>query len=144
MRVNWESVYFTVVNVENVIGKANSNSPLDWGCRILRLHLGRKVRPSTPTSILDMTLNNLMVHHHYHVVPLARISLTLSLHFPLSFIASGRSSGIHSLSSHSCCMYVQAGRLAFARPYAGLHKRTSLMTSSLLLQQCLACLVRLR
>ena len=34
-------------------------------------------------------------HHHHHVVPLARISLTLSHHFSLSFIASGRSSGLH-------------------------------------------------
>ena len=58
-------------------------------------------------------------HHHHHVVPPARISLTLSLHFSLSFIASGRSSGLHPISSHSCCMYVQAGRPAFAWPYAG-------------------------
>ena len=51
-------------------------------------------------------------HHHHHVVRLARISLTLSLHVSLSFIASGRSSGLHPVSSHSCCMYVRAGRLA--------------------------------
>ena len=43
-------------------------------------------------------------HHHHHVVPLARISLTISRHFSLSFIASGRSSGLHPVSSHSCCM----------------------------------------
>ena len=55
--------------------------------------------------------------HHHHVVPLARISLTLSHHFSLSFIASGRSSGLHPVSSHSCWMYVRAGRPAFARPY---------------------------
>ena len=36
-------------------------------------------------------------HHHHHVVPLARISLTLSRYFSLSSIASGRSSGLHSL-----------------------------------------------
>ena len=75
--------------------------------------------------------------------PLARISLTLSRHFSLSFIASGRSSGLHPVSSHSCCMYVQAGRPAFGRPYVGVHRSTSLMSSSLLLQQCPACLVRL-
>ena len=44
-------------------------------------------------------------HHHHHVVPLERISLTLSHHFSLSFIASGRSSGLHPVSSHSCCMF---------------------------------------
>ena len=73
----------------------------------------------------------------------SRISLTLSRHFSLSFIASGRSSGLHPVSSHSCWMYVRAGRPAFARPYVGVHKSTSLMSSSLLLQQCPACLVRL-
>ena len=41
-------------------------------------------------------------HDHHHIVPLARISLTLSRHFSLSFIASGRSSGLHPVSSHSC------------------------------------------
>ena len=82
-------------------------------------------------------------HHHHYVVLVARISLTLSRHFSLSFIASGRSSGQHPVSSHSCWMYVRAGRPAFARPYVGVHKSTSLMSSSLLLQQCPACLVRL-
>ena len=53
-------------------------------------------------------------HHHHHVVPQALISLTLSRHFSLSFIASGRSSGLHLVSSHSCCMYVRAGHPAFA------------------------------
>ena len=82
-------------------------------------------------------------HHHHHVVPLARISLTISRHPSLSFIAFGRSSGLHPVSSHSCCMYVRAGRPAFAWPYAGVHRGTLLMSSSLLLQQCPACLARL-
>ena len=38
-------------------------------------------------------------------------------------------------------MYVRAGRPAFAWPYAGVHRSTSLMSSSLLLQQCPVCLV---
>ena len=79
------------------------------------------------------------IYHHHHDVRLARISLTLSLHVSLSFIASGRSSGLHPVSSHSCCMYVRA----FDWPYAGVHRSTSLTISSLLLQQCPACLVRL-
>ena len=82
-------------------------------------------------------------HHHHHDVRLARISLTLSLHVSLSFIASGRSSGLHPVSSHRCCMNVRAGRPAFDWPYAGVHRSTSLTISSLLLQQCPACLVRL-
>ena len=82
-------------------------------------------------------------HHHHHVMLLARISPTLSRHFSLSFIASGRSSGLHPVSSHSCCMYVRAGRPAFAWSYAGVHRSTSLMSASLLLQQCPAYLVHL-
>ena len=86
-----------------------------------------------------LSINN----QYHHVMPQARISLTLSRHFSLKFIASGRSSGLHPVSSHSCCMYVRAGRPAFAWPYAGVHRSTSIMSSSLLLQQCPACLVRL-
>ena len=76
------------------------------------------------------------IHHHHHVALVARISLTLSRHSSLSFIALGRSSGQHPVSSHSCWMYVRAGRPAFARPCVGVHKSTSLISSSLLLQQC--------
>ena len=80
-------------------------------------------------------------HHHHHDVLLAWISLTLSRYFSLSFIASGRSSGLHPVSSHSCCIYVQAGRPTFARAYVRVHRSTSLISSLLLLQQCAACLV---
>ena len=92
-------------------------------------------------TINEFTNANYIYHHHHHHV--VQISLILSRHFSLSFIASGRSSGLHPVSTHSCCMYVRAGRPAFARPYVGVHWRTSLMCSSLLLQQCPACLVRL-
>ena len=40
-------------------------------------------------------------------------------------------------------MYVRAGLSSFARPYVGVHWSTSLICSSLFLQQCAACLVRL-
>ena len=80
---------------------------------------------------------------YHHVVPPARISLTLSRHSSQSFIASDRSSGLHPVSSQSCCMLVRPGRPAFARPYARVHRSTSLMSSSLLFQQCPACLVHL-
>ena len=73
-------------------------------------------------------------YHHHHVVLVAWISLTPSRHFSLSFITLGMSSGQHPVSSHSCWMYVRAGRPAFARPCVGVHKSTSLMSSSLLLQ----------
>ena len=94
---------------------------------------------TTRVQILDNTHH----HHHHHIVLAARISLTLSHHSSLSFIALGRFSGQQPVSSHSCWVYVRAGRPAFARPCVGIHKSTSLMSSSLLLQQCPACLVRL-
>ena len=92
----------------------------------------------TQVQILDRAVCiSLCANHHHHAVPLAWISLTLSRHFSLSFITSGRSSGLDPISSHSCCMYVLAGRPALARPYVGVHRTSSLMSSSLLLQQCL-------
>ena len=95
----------------------------------------------TWVQILDETdsISHCTNHHHHHVVPPAQISLTLYRHF----IASGRSSGLYPISSHSCCKYVRDGRPTFAWPYVGVHRSTSLMSSSLLLQQCPACLVQL-
>ena len=92
---------------------------------------------------MSQELHNPRRFHHHYVVPLAQISLTLSCHLFLSFITSSRSSGLHPVSSHSCCMLVRAGRQAFARPCVGVHRSTSLMSSSRDPQQCPAYLVRL-
>ena len=59
----------------------------------------------------------------------------------LSSIAPGRSSKLHPASAQSSCIYVLADRPAFARPCQGVHLSMSLMSSSLLLQQCSAYLV---
>ena len=130
--------------------KDNFNRPnkflfdwVDWASGISKAVWNAKFDSSNPAGISSTSIPHLFDHHYHHVVPLARISLTLSRHFSQSFIASGRSSGLHPVSSHSCCMYVRAGPPDFARPYAGVHRSTSLMSSSLLLQQCPACLVRL-
>ena len=109
------------------------------GCVLTRTH----PRARTHTHTHTHTNTHTHSHHHHHVVPLARISLTLSRHFSLSFIASDRSSGLHPVSSRSYYMYVRAGRPAFAWPYVGVLRSTSLMSSSLFLKQCPACLVRL-
>ena len=76
------------------------------------------------------------IYHHNQVTLPARISQTLFFHTSLSFIANCRSSKLQS-----CCRYVFAWRPALVRSYVGVRKRTSLMNSSLLLQQCTACLV---
>ena len=77
------------------------------------------------------------MHHLYiYIYIYIYMSDTLSPHV-LILIASGWSSLLHPVSSHTYCMYVRAGRLAFA----GVHRSTSLMSSSLLFRQCSACLV---
>ena len=84
---------------------------------------------------LILRVKKIQFHHHHHVMLQAQTSLTLCRHFSLSFIASCRSSGPHPVSSHSCWMYVRAGCPAFAQPYVRAHRSTSLIISSLLLQQ---------
>ena len=111
--------------------------------RLIRKYLYGKANAIVFVPKNDIYLEWYHHHHHHDVMLLARISLTLSCHFSLLFLASGWSSGLHLVSSHSCCMYVRAGRPAFARPYARVHRSISLMSSSLLLQQCPTRLVRL-
>ena len=77
-------------------------------------------------------------------MPSAQISLTLSRNPFLSFIASSRSPGLYPISSLSCCMKVRSGRPNFAQICVGVHRSTSLMSSSLLLQECPTNLVRLK
>ena len=112
-------------------------------CLLFFLCLFLSLNTHTHTHTHTYIYIHIYIHHHHHIVLAARVSLTLSRNSPLSSIALGRSSGQHPVSSHSCWMYVRAGRPAFARPCVGIHKSTSLMSSSLLLQQCPACLVRL-
>ena len=72
----------------------------------------------------EWVMLNRIHHHHHHVVLSAQIFLTLSRHPSLSFIAFGRSSGLHPVSAQRCCMYVRAWRPAFARPCEGVHWST--------------------
>ena len=74
---------------------------------------------------------------------LAQISLILFCHSSLSFIAFKRSSRLHPMSVQSSWRYVLLGWPTLARLCDRIPRRTSLMSSSLLLQQCLSCLVRL-
>ena len=84
------------------------------------------------------------IYHHHHVIPLTlSLFLSLSLHSSLSSIASCKSSRLHPVSVQNCCRLVLVGRPTFARTCEEIHRRMSLMSSSLLLQQypaCLACL----
>ena len=71
-------------------------------------------------SFIDILFNRVKTNHYHHpVMPTTRISLTLSRQSTLSFITSGGSSGLHPVSSDSCCVWFRAGGPAFARPCAG-------------------------
>ena len=74
---------------------------------------------------------------------LAWISLSLSHHPSLSSITQGRSSELYPVLAQSCCIQVLAGRPTCARLCEGVHRSILIMSSSLLLQQCPACLVHL-
>ena len=78
-------------------------------------------------------------------MPSARIYLTLSRHLSLSFIVTDRSSWLTELlyADRAAVCRFELVPPAFARPCKGFHKSTSLMSSSLLLQPCPACLVHL-
>ena len=58
----------------------------------------------------------------------------------LSSIAPGRSSSLQPESIQSYCMYVFLGRITLTSTCEGVHRRTSLTTLFLLLQQFPACL----
>ena len=77
---------------------------------------------------------------HHQVALLAQISLTLSHHLSISSSASGMSSRLHPESVQSCWQ-VLVEWPTIAHQCAGVHWRISLMSSSLLLQQCLTCII---
>ena len=81
--------------------------------------------------------------HHHHVAPSSWISLILYCHPSLSSIASGRSSSLHPVWAQSCCMLVLAGHPILTCPCDEVHRSMWLMSSSLIFQQCVACLLHL-
>ena len=78
-------------------------------------------------------LNSMRNIYNHHVAPSARISLTLSCHPSPSSIASSRSSGLHPVLAQSCCMRFKLVFLPLLTHVKGVHRSTSLMSSSLLL-----------
>ena len=57
---------------------------------------------------------------------------------------SGKSSMLHPVTIRSSCRLFLVDRPTLTRPYEGVHRRMSLMNSSLLLQKrptCLLCLI---
>ena len=60
-----ERTHLLKQHFEDLLGKHQKvTCPVGWAFRIHRLHLCRKLRP-TPTSVLDMTWNNLIVRFQW-------------------------------------------------------------------------------
>ena len=98
-------------------------------------------------SVLNSCLSSLIIyaykiicyqnHHHHHVMLLARISLTLSLSLSLAIRLYHPSLPAGPLDYILCpYWWVLVGRPTHARPCEGVHRKTSLMSSSLLLHWC--------
>ena len=81
----------------------------------------------------------LKLYYRQQVAQLAQISFTLFRQMSLSSITPSRSSSLHLVSIQSSCNVLGCSTLA--HPCEGVHRKTSLMFSFLLLQQCLTCLV---
>ena len=118
----WTGMSFSIIYNETSLSVISSGTPFSKSV-VKRLSSSSVVKSSSSS-------------------PCRAASTDIPYPLSLSFIASGRSSGLHPVSSHSWCMYVLADCPALARPYVGVHRSTSLMSSSLLLQQCSACLAR--
>ena len=71
------------------------------------------------------------------------LSLSLSPHLSLSSLSPDRSPKLTPVSIQSWCKLFLPRWPTLACPCAGVHRRTLFMGSSLLLQQCPACLIRL-
>ena len=85
----------------------------------------------------------LAYHHHHCVALLAWISLTLSRpSLYRSLLLAGLQGYIPYPHIATVCIFEQVVLLLLGQ-MLGVHRSTSLMSLSLLLQQCPACLVRL-
>ena len=121
----------SLINLSEKLLIANYTSNLDT-LRRKRKHnavlTNIKSRKAEPFDEISTEVWNTRKFHDFIIIMSCR-------HSSLSFIASGRSSGLYPVSSQSCCIYVRAGRPAFAQPYVRVHRSTSLMSSSLLQQR---------
>ena len=117
-----------------------------FSSRLVSVHV---VHPySSIDTTADIELNQWITINQYLSSSPSYRAISTDISDPLSpllssSIASGRSSGLQLVSAQSCCVQVLADRPAFARPCEGVHRSTSLISSSVLLRQCPACLVDL-
>ena len=71
------------------------------------------------------------------------LSLPFFLYLSLSSLTSTMPFKLHPISAPSRYRYDLSGQPILARSRVAVHRRTSFMSSSLVLQQCHECLVRL-
>ena len=99
---------------------------------------------------LSLSLSHTHSYAYIHIYESSRAAITdfpdflfLSIHPSLFSIVPCRASKLHPVSAPCYCRYVLACQPALSHTCVGVHRRTSLMSSSLFLQQSLTCLVRL-
>ena len=88
----------------------------------------------------DHLSHNSYCHHHHHVVRLARISLSTSPYHSLPLAGLQGYIPYHHIAA--VCMFELVILLLIGH-IGGVHRSMSITSSSLLLQQCPACLVHL-
>ena len=91
-------------------GKGVAPSPTPWFSKLSKREPSGHLRLWSPTLLTFYIYNGNSSYNNNnnnnHIALVARISLTLSRHSSLSFIALGRSSGQHPVSSHSCIIII--------------------------------------
>ena len=93
-----------ISNFNIMFRKQEKNSTINVFFEVLKYHSlekKNKIKNMRPC-IFELSLHILKCHHHVDL--LARISLTLSRHPSLLFIAPGTSSRLHPVSAQSCCI----------------------------------------
>ena len=106
------SVYFIIISRQ-----------VYWGFFILRW-------------FLCLTLHHHHHHHHHQVTLSAQSFLVISRPPSLSFTTPGKFSWLHKSFQQRWCKQVFAYRTTLARPWAGVHEKTSLMEISLWFSRC--------
>ena len=126
-------------------GKGVALSPVTWRCSYWKVSLQVPHDYERPTYFHTDTHTHTHAYIYIYIYNLfaltARSSLTL-FHPPpsLSTIATDRFSRLHPVFLHIWCMLLFAGRPTQVFLNVGVHKKTTLMSSSLLLQQWSASL----
>ena len=129
---------YHIIDIHIYIQRKKYHPPLHLG--VIAIEKGVFGSPSTTVGVLIY----IYIYIYIYISSLSchASSTDFLRHSSLSSIDSRWFSRLYPVSAQSCCK-VLAGRPSLAGPCEGFQMNTSLMSSSLQLQQCQACFVRL-